>query len=90
MSKRKGKHLDQRLLIAGYVMAVIGYGALLIGVARSALACFGERDTIDVVMMLVWVWLGVAMINSGNRPRRAYRAGMQVGSDHRFRPLSVV
>lgn len=83
MSEREGKHLDQRLLIAGYVMAVIGYGVLLIGVARPGLTWFAARDRIDAVMMLVWVcgfaMLGVAMINSGNRLRRAYRAGIQVG-----------
>ncbi len=83
MSEREGNQLDQRLLIASYVMAVIGYGVFLIGVARPVLAWFAARDSIDAVVMLVWTcsfaMLGVAMINSGNRLRHAYRAGMQVG-----------
>ncbi len=83
MSEREGQHLDQHLLIAGCVMAVIGQSVLLIDVVRPGLPWFAARDRIDVAMMLVWVcgfaMLGVAMINSGNRLRCAYRAGMQVG-----------
>jgi len=83
MNEPESKQLDQRLLIAGYVIAAIGYAVLLIGVLRPGLAWLVASDRVDVVVPLVWVlsfaMLGVAFVNSGNRLRRAYRAGMQLG-----------
>ena len=83
MSEPELKQLDQRLLVVGYVVAVIGYGVLLIGVVRPSLVWLAARDRLDAGVTMLWLFsfgmLGAALINSGSRLRRAYRAGMQTG-----------
>ncbi|WP_313443235.1 hypothetical protein [Novosphingobium sp.] len=75
--------LDQRLLKAGYVVAAIGYGVLLIGVLLPGLAWITAHERDDAAVAMGWVlsfgMLGAALINCGRRLRRAYRAGMQSG-----------
>lgn len=83
MSESHAERLDRRLLAAGYVMAVTGYCVLLMGALRPGLLWLATRDSDEAVVTMVWVFgfamLGVAMISSGSKLRRAYRAGMQIG-----------
>lgn len=83
MSEPESDQLDKRLLMAGFVMAAIGYALLLTAVTRPVLDWFTTSARVDAVVTLAWMlsfaMLGVALINSGSRLRRAYRAGMQSG-----------
>lgn len=83
MSESELKPLDQRLLTAGYMAAASGYGMLLLAVAYPTARWLAARDTIDTTTTLVWMFsfalLGAALVNAGNRLRRAYRSGAQSG-----------
>jgi hypothetical protein len=83
MGEPKTQQLDHRLLVAGYVMTAVGCSVLLMCSVQPGLGWLVGRDRADPVLTMVWVFgfamLGVAMIGSGSRLRRAYRAGMQLG-----------
>lgn len=83
MSEPKSSRLDKRLLMAGCVVAAIGYGLLLTAVVQPVLNWFMTNARIDTAVNFAWVlsfvMLGLAMIDTGRRLRQAYRAGMQSG-----------